>query len=133
MKCDVQRAAVVGGANEALCPTRRGVIGGLATLVATASLQRIAPAQGQYDAALIYFHREFMEAASRLGAVEGKLQDVLYRRMMALATALSIIPVNTARSLLARREVAGWSFQDGPYTLRLPPDLIAALSVEDRH
>ncbi|WP_065091655.1 hypothetical protein [Rhizobium leucaenae] len=132
MECNAQRAVAETGADEFPCPTRRGIISGLATIVATTGLSRVTLTEAHYDATLIYFHAEFMKAASRMAAAEGKLQQTLYRRMMALATAVSVTPIATPRARQARREIADWSFDQGPFTLRLPFDLVAALSTEDR-
>lgn len=132
MECNAQRSAVDAGAKEIPCPTRRRILGGLATLAATTSFSKIVAAHDQYHAVVRYLHGEFMEAASRLGHADGKTDDALYRRMLALATALTVIPGSTPGTRQLKEEVAAWSFEDGHHTLLLPTELAAALAPDSR-
>ncbi|RAX42378.1 hypothetical protein [Rhizobium tropici] len=128
MEYDAQRAGIDAGAEDIPCPTRRGILGGLATFAAAASMRQIVVAHDQYDAVLRYLHSEFMDAAARLRRADAQTYNGLYRRMLALATALSVVPAAAPRSLRLKREVACWSLEDGCYTVVLPPDLTAALT-----
>lgn len=132
MGSDAQRAAIDACTEQIPCPTRRRLIGGLATLAATAGLPQVVVPRDQYHAAVRYLHGEFMKAASSLGQADANSYHTLYRRMLALATALSVIPAGAQRSLRLKREVAAWSLQDGRYTVILPDDLAEALISGDR-
>ena len=125
MQGNVQRVGVEAGADEAPCPTRRGIITGIATLAAAAGLSRQSQ---RFDETVFYLHGEFQSAASGMLKAEGQGQIGLFRRMMEIATALSVIPSNSPRATEIRRQVAEWSLDEGESTLRLPSDLVASLS-----
>ncbi|NTI27692.1 hypothetical protein [Rhizobium rhizogenes] len=132
MECNAQHTAIDDGVEDIPCPARRRILSGLATFAAAASMRQIAVAHDQYDGVLRYLHGEFMDSASRLGRSDAKTYDALYRRMLAIATALSVIPAAAPRSLRLKREVAGWSLKDVHCAVLLPPDLAAALTGDGR-
>lgn len=113
------------GAPDTPCLARRGVITGIAAL-ATVGLAR--PADGPHDETVRYLQREFQGEADRMSAaVEGKAKALAFARMAKLANALTVIPADGEDARRAKADVAGWSIDDGGWTIRLPSDIISAL------
>ena len=124
MQWVVQRDGVEAGAEDTPCPTRRGILTGMAMLAAAAGMARHPP---RFDETLFYLHGEFQSAASGMIRAEGQRQIGLFHGMTEIATALSVIPSGSPRASAMKRQVADWSFQEGQATLRLPADLVASL------
>lgn len=60
-------------------------------------------------------------------AVEGKAKALAFARMAKLANALTVIPADGEDARRAKADVAGWSIDDGGWTIRLPSDIVSAL------
>lgn len=86
------------------------------------------PKTSRFDETIFYLHGELRKAAAGMVDAKGQYQTDLYRRMIVLATALSVIPAGSPRGQEIKRGVANWSYQEGHYTMRFSPELVASLS-----
>ncbi|OWV94285.1 hypothetical protein ATY81_12620 [Rhizobium sp. R72] len=112
------------GATDSPCLARRGVLSGIAAL---ASIGIARPVFGPHDETVRYLRREFLGEADRMSVAEGKDRELAFARLAKLANALTVIPAEGEDARRAKADVAGWSIDDGGWTIRLPSDIISAL------
>lgn len=125
MQSDARRDGSA-GANDIICRYRRGMIAGAAAIAAAALTAR--PSAGPHDGTLGFLRSEFLRVADRMDAAADKDRQVLFGEMVKIAGAMAVIPAGGGDGRRAKAEIAAWSTRDGIGTIRLPGELVTALT-----